>query len=162
MLSPMVSTFPRGSLALARQRLPEWADRIWVGNVMEWTPPRRFDVVHTGIDYVPRDRRRDLLKRVLRDLVEPGGRIVLRANRVHPRRTGLGHRDPRARVRHRWRPREQASRVGRASTNRVVGWRLADQLLGRLRSRRSDRYCQPFQRATSAPAHPRLLVAVPC
>jgi len=70
--------------ALARRRLPEWADRIWVGNVMEWTPPRRFDVVHTGIDYVPRDRRRDLLKRVLRDLVEPGGRVVLRASRVHP------------------------------------------------------------------------------
>ena len=38
---------------LARRRLPQWADRIWVGNAPTWTPPRRFDVVRTGLDYVP-------------------------------------------------------------------------------------------------------------
>src|SRR5260221_14485281 len=70
--------------ALARQRLPHWADRIWVGNVAEWTPPRRFDVVHTGIDYVPQDRQRQLLGRLLGEFVVPGGRVVLRAPRVHP------------------------------------------------------------------------------
>jgi hypothetical protein len=42
---------------LARRRLPQWADRIWVGNAAEWEPPRRFDVVRTGLDYVPRPRR---------------------------------------------------------------------------------------------------------
>jgi hypothetical protein len=25
---------------LARRRLPQWADRIWVGNAMSWRPPR--------------------------------------------------------------------------------------------------------------------------
>ncbi len=70
--------------ALARRRLPHWSGRIWVGNVMQWTPPRRFDVVHTGIDYVPRDRQRYLLDRMLRELVVPGGRVVLRAARVDP------------------------------------------------------------------------------
>jgi hypothetical protein len=31
--------------ALARQRLPQWADRIAVGNAIDWTPERRFDFV---------------------------------------------------------------------------------------------------------------------
>ena len=50
---------------LARSRLPQWADRIWVGNAAEWEPPRRFDVVRTGLDYVPPDRRRDLVEHLL-------------------------------------------------------------------------------------------------
>jgi hypothetical protein len=50
---------------LARRRLPRWADRIWVGNALEWLPPRHFDVVRTGIDYVPRPRRRELLGHLL-------------------------------------------------------------------------------------------------
>jgi SAM-dependent methyltransferase len=70
--------------ALARRRLPHWAERIWVGNAMEWVAPRRFHLVHTGIDYVPFDRRRDFIASLLRELVEPGGRLVLRAERVTP------------------------------------------------------------------------------
>jgi hypothetical protein len=50
---------------LARRRLPHWADRIWVGNGAEWRPPRRFDVVRTGIEYVPRPRRSALLEHLL-------------------------------------------------------------------------------------------------
>lgn len=69
-------------VALARKRLPHWADRIAIGNVMTWSPPRRFDVVHTGLDYVPAARRRDLVERILGELVVPGGRLVLRAERV--------------------------------------------------------------------------------
>ena len=51
---------------LARERLPRWADRIWVGNVLRWEPPRRFTYVRTGLEYVPRRRRRELVERVLR------------------------------------------------------------------------------------------------
>jgi SAM-dependent methyltransferase len=51
--------------ALARRRLPQWADRIWVGNAASWTPPQRFDVIRTGLDYVPRPRRRELVERLL-------------------------------------------------------------------------------------------------
>src|SRR5262249_46275243 len=29
--------------ALARQRLPAWADRIFAGNAIDWSPPHRFD-----------------------------------------------------------------------------------------------------------------------
>ena len=43
--------------ALARQRLPHWADRIWTGNGLTWTPPHRFDHVRANLDYVPRRRR---------------------------------------------------------------------------------------------------------
>jgi SAM-dependent methyltransferase len=50
---------------LARRRLPHWADRIWVGNASAWKPARRFDVVRTGLDYVPRPRRRQLLEHLL-------------------------------------------------------------------------------------------------
>jgi SAM-dependent methyltransferase len=50
---------------LARQRLPQWADRIWVGNGAAWVPPRRFDVIRTGLDYVPLPRRRDLVTHLL-------------------------------------------------------------------------------------------------
>jgi len=62
---------------LARQRLPHWADRIWTGNAMTWVPPRRFDVVRTGLDYVPPRRRAEFLDRLLGDVVLPGGRLVV-------------------------------------------------------------------------------------
>jgi hypothetical protein len=50
---------------LARRRLPEWADRIFVGNALTWEPARRFDFVRTGLDYVPPPRRRDLVAHLL-------------------------------------------------------------------------------------------------
>ena len=68
--------------ALARARVSHWADRIAIGNVMTWSPPRRFDVVHTGLDYVPPARRRELVERILGAFLVPGGRLVLRAERL--------------------------------------------------------------------------------
>jgi hypothetical protein len=50
---------------LARSRLPQWADRIWVGNVLSWEPPRRFTYVRTSLEYIPQPRRRELVERVL-------------------------------------------------------------------------------------------------
>ncbi len=58
---------------LARRRLPHWADRIWVGNALDWTPLRRFDVVRIAIDYVPVPRRRELVEHVLSYV----GRLVI-------------------------------------------------------------------------------------
>jgi len=62
---------------LARGRLPQWADRIYVGNAMEWVPPRRFDLVRTGLEYVPPRRQRDLVERLLREVVAPRGRLII-------------------------------------------------------------------------------------
>jgi 2-polyprenyl-3-methyl-5-hydroxy-6-metoxy-1,4-benzoquinol methylase len=62
---------------LARAQLPQWADRIWIANALDWQPSRRFDFVRTGLEYVPRPRRRDLVEHLLREVVEPGGRLVV-------------------------------------------------------------------------------------
>jgi len=64
-----------GLAALARRRLPHWADRIWVGNALHWLPPRRFDYVRTGLEYVPRHRRAGLLRHLLEHAV--GRRLVV-------------------------------------------------------------------------------------
>ena len=68
--------------ALSRRRLPHLAPRIHLGNVLTWMPPRRYDVVHTGLDYVPEPTRRELVQRIRADFLTAGGRLVLRAERV--------------------------------------------------------------------------------
>jgi SAM-dependent methyltransferase len=62
---------------LARRRLPRWRDRIFVGNALDWRPPHRFDLVRTGLEYVPRRRQCDLVARLLRDVVAIGGRLII-------------------------------------------------------------------------------------
>jgi SAM-dependent methyltransferase len=54
-----------GLAELARDRLPQWADRIWVGNALDWPAPRRFDYVRTGLEYVPAGRVVDLVGHLL-------------------------------------------------------------------------------------------------
>ena len=54
-----------------------WADRIYTGNVMTWSPPQRFDFVRTGLEYVPLRRRRDLVQRLLDDFVAISGRLII-------------------------------------------------------------------------------------
>jgi 2-polyprenyl-3-methyl-5-hydroxy-6-metoxy-1,4-benzoquinol methylase len=61
---------------LARDRCPQWADRIWTANAATWQPPRRFDVVRTGLEYVP-DRSRPAYVDHTLTFLEPGGRLVL-------------------------------------------------------------------------------------
>jgi SAM-dependent methyltransferase len=63
--------------ALARQRLPHWSERVFVGNVMVWRAPFRFDFVRTELEYVPRHRRREMVERLLREYLSPGGRLIL-------------------------------------------------------------------------------------
>lgn len=62
---------------LARRRLPHWADRIFVGNAIDWTPPHRFTFVRTGLEYVPPQRQRALVERLLGEVVAPGGRLII-------------------------------------------------------------------------------------
>ena len=50
---------------VARRRLPQWAERIWEGNALHWRPPQRFDVIRTGLDYVPPPRRAELVEHLL-------------------------------------------------------------------------------------------------
>jgi hypothetical protein len=66
-----------GLVALARQRLPHWADRIELGNSISYQPGRRYTFVHTLLDTVPATRRADLVNHGLQNLVEPGGRMLI-------------------------------------------------------------------------------------
>ena len=69
-----------GLAELARRRLPHWADRIWVGNAIDWVPPngQRFDYVHILLDCVPQARRADLIRHHLTWTVAPGtGRLLV-------------------------------------------------------------------------------------
>jgi SAM-dependent methyltransferase len=60
----------------ARERLPQWADRIWVGDARTWSPPRTFDVVHALLDTVRPAERGALVEHLL-TFVAPDGRLVL-------------------------------------------------------------------------------------
>lgn len=62
---------------VARGRLPQWADHIYVGNAMYWKPPIRFDYVTTRLEYVPEERRADLVRRLLNEVVAPDGRLIV-------------------------------------------------------------------------------------
>jgi hypothetical protein len=80
-------------VALAQRRLPAWSEQLEVGNVLEHEPTRRYDLVHTALAGVPPARRREALERLLSRFVAPGGRVVLR-----PERVGKGQPDPAAQV----------------------------------------------------------------
>jgi SAM-dependent methyltransferase len=64
-------------VAQARQRCPNWADRLWVGNALGIVLPRRFDYVRTGLEYVPPPRRAALVAWLLDHVVAPGGRLIV-------------------------------------------------------------------------------------
>lgn len=66
-----------GLSALARQRCPEWADRIHTANAHGWLPPQRYDFVRTGLDYVPVRSRRSYVDHLMTHVVAPGGRLVI-------------------------------------------------------------------------------------
>jgi hypothetical protein len=78
-LEPYGVDLSAGLVAEARRRLPQWADRIWVGNALDWTAPdgRRFDFVHTLLDLVPAARLERMLRHQLEHLVAAGGRLLV-------------------------------------------------------------------------------------
>jgi 2-polyprenyl-3-methyl-5-hydroxy-6-metoxy-1,4-benzoquinol methylase len=78
-LEPFGVDLSPGLVAEARRRLPQWADRIWVGNAVDWTAPggRRFDVVHTLLDLVPAARMGQMVRHQLEHLVASGGRLLV-------------------------------------------------------------------------------------
>jgi hypothetical protein len=71
-----------GLAELARSRLPQWADHIFVGNVMGWIPPLRFDYVFSGLEYVPAARQSDLVAHLRERVVAPSGRLVITSYRA--------------------------------------------------------------------------------
>ncbi len=64
-------------LELARARLPQYADHLFLGNAFDWDPPRRFDFVRTELVYVPGDYERRFIERLLDRVVAPGGKLLV-------------------------------------------------------------------------------------
>ncbi len=62
---------------LARTRYPQWTERIHTANAHGWMPPQRFDVVRTGLDYVPARSRPAYVAHLMDHVVAPGGRLVV-------------------------------------------------------------------------------------
>jgi hypothetical protein len=69
---------------LARSRLPQWRDRVWVGNAWDWKPPHRFDFVHAMPDLVPDHLRAEWIARLRSEFLLPGGRLLLRSGDPAP------------------------------------------------------------------------------
>jgi len=65
---------------LARARYPQWRERIWTANAATWLPPRRFDFVRTGLEYVPAARQAEFVRHLLERAVVPGGRLIVGKN----------------------------------------------------------------------------------
>ncbi|MGI8578334.1 MAG: class I SAM-dependent methyltransferase [Nocardioidaceae bacterium] len=78
-IEPYGVDFAPGLVRLAQQRLPQWAERIEVGNAIDYAPRSgmRFTFVHLLLDAVPVARRRDLVDHALTSLVEPAGRVLV-------------------------------------------------------------------------------------
>jgi len=82
-IEPYGLDFAPGLVALARARLPAWRERIYLGDVRTWTPPRAFDFVHVRLDLLHLRDPRAFGRRVIvssdGSFARPGS---LRAERV--------------------------------------------------------------------------------
>lgn len=61
-----------------RQRLPQWAGRLFVGNICTWQPEsERFDYALIRPEYAPASRRPALARHILAHVLKPGGRLIV-------------------------------------------------------------------------------------
>jgi hypothetical protein len=64
-VEPYGIDFATGLVELARTRLPQWADRIWVADARTGKPPFRFDFVHARLDLDLIDEARRMARRAI-------------------------------------------------------------------------------------------------
>ena len=76
-IEPYGLDFAPQLVELARRRLPQWGDRIFLGEALSWDPQRRFDFVRTELCYVTPTCGRELVKRLVDRVVAPGGRLIV-------------------------------------------------------------------------------------
>lgn len=75
-LIPHGLDFSAKLVALARKRLPT-ESHLYVGNAWNWTPPQRFDYVRAELDYVPRNYRNPFVERLLAEVVDQHGQLIV-------------------------------------------------------------------------------------
>jgi SAM-dependent methyltransferase len=64
-IEPYGLDFAPGLVELARARLPQWANRFWVGDAASWEPPFHFDFVHVRIEIGSLERVRGFGSRLI-------------------------------------------------------------------------------------------------
>jgi SAM-dependent methyltransferase len=66
-------------IQLARERLPQWTDRFFVGDARTWAPPPgvRFDFVRTELVYARPEERPALVAHLRSRVVAPNGRLIV-------------------------------------------------------------------------------------
>ncbi len=64
-------------VALARERYPQWSDRLFVGDALTWNPPRRWDWVRTELLYADDADVPAFLARLLTRFVASGGHLLV-------------------------------------------------------------------------------------
>jgi hypothetical protein len=67
-----------GLLELAKNRLPQWKDRFYLGNAFFWKPEQKFDYIHIGgLGGVPIDDERKFFDYLMENYLADGGRLIL-------------------------------------------------------------------------------------
>ena len=64
-------------VGLAKARLPEYQDNLYVGNAWDWKNTRRFDYVRTELVYVPEHLQKAYVQRIIDEYLEDGGRLLV-------------------------------------------------------------------------------------
>jgi SAM-dependent methyltransferase len=64
-------------IEMARQRIPNAAQNFHLANAWDWNPPRRYWYVYTLWDCVPGAFLATYCRRLLNQVVEPDGRLIL-------------------------------------------------------------------------------------
>ena len=82
---------------LVRERLPHWADHLYTGNAIEWTPPHKFDFVRTELVYVPAEHEREYIEHLLGNYLKKDGRLLVAnytEDHPHPEKTVFAGNHP--------------------------------------------------------------------
>jgi len=62
---------------LAKRRLPDYRDNLYVGNSWDWVNQIKFKYVHTELVYVPETLQKAYVERIIDDYLEDGGELLV-------------------------------------------------------------------------------------
>jgi SAM-dependent methyltransferase len=62
---------------LAKKRLPQYKQNIYVGNGLTWQNPFCFDYVRTEVVYVPEELQKQYIDRIINGYLKDDGRLLL-------------------------------------------------------------------------------------
>lgn len=62
---------------LARYRLPEFKNNIFVGNGLTWESPQKFDYVRTELCYVPEPFYKKYVDRLVKEFLNKNGKLLI-------------------------------------------------------------------------------------